>query len=475
MDPFTITALIQAGSGAYRYFKAQKGINELEKQDRRKFMDAAAPLQENKYMQQQRMKYGLTPESRQLALNEQMRQERNLLRTPASGQLRDQIGRTAAASRGTFGLQMAAQDQATRDAYAQQVAQTNRDLVNLDLQDISQANQEYLQQSAAYGQARQDARKTMLGSLQGVGMAALGGYYNTFGGNKTPKVEKPLIKAGEKPYTPAEPSLTKDMTPLELNLGGAPRSKYDTPSFYEMGMPEQTFPTTLPNTIPPPENLSGSLTEGMSPLEMGPSGAPGPYVAPEFPKAKPLGEYNPNETLANLYVDMGPDKHMVKTPSGENIVVPKDVKTVGDLDRFLNPSVQMDNYNPMGMGGRMDQFTTEPQYQGMRPQAMPGGRMSEMYPSPMEYSPSIDLEGLSENKISPYSPMISGIMNSMSTMPADVTYAPTSNFTPALGPALPPYSTIFRPKYMSPSDFVRRNKGFGTGIRGYEGINFRTR
>lgn len=419
MDPLTMMALVQAGSGAYRYARAQKGISDLEAQDRRKFMDASGPLQENKLMSQQRMKYGLRPESRQLALNEQMRQERNLLSTPASGQLRDQLGRTAAATRGQFGLQLSAQDQAIRDAAAQNIMQTNQQLMQLDMQDISQENQEYLQMMGGYGQARQDARKTILGAAQGVMTGAMMGYYDGMGGAKTtaPKTEKPLIKTEEKPYVPADPSLTQKQTPLELNLGGAPRSKYDNADFYAMGeegVPRyQTFPTTPENTIAAPGQMStiDELTGGMSSLQMGPSGPPGPYVAPEFPKAKLAGQYDPYQTMPDLMVDVGPGRHMVQAPSGEQVVVPSSVKTFGDLDNFLNP-----NYNAMGMAGRADQFPRETGYEGMTPQPMlpnklPGitnmsGKLGP-YATPMQYRRRYGrdafLQGLSENRLSPYS------------------------------------------------------------------------
>ena len=54
-----ISSLVQAGYGAYRGIKAQKGLDALAKQRKARFMDAAAPIQQNRQFGLQQMKQGL--------------------------------------------------------------------------------------------------------------------------------------------------------------------------------------------------------------------------------------------------------------------------------------------------------------------------------------------------------------------------------------------------------------------------------
>lgn len=177
MDPLTIaliSGLVQGGVAAYRNVKASKGLAALEKQRLPSYMDAAAPIQENKQMYSQMARTGMGPASLNLARNQFAAGQNALAAAPAGGQLRTQIGRLASANAGGFANQLAAQNEAIRRQGMAGVAQANLGLSGLQQRDVGVALQRRTEAERAYGQAIQDSRREMLGALAGVGTAAIG-------------------------------------------------------------------------------------------------------------------------------------------------------------------------------------------------------------------------------------------------------------------------------------------------------------
>ncbi|NBW34832.1 MAG: hypothetical protein EBR30_07405 [Cytophagia bacterium] len=238
MDPLTIMLIssgIQAGVGAYRNIKASKGLAALQKERMPRYMDAAAPIQENKQMYSQMARTGMGPASLALARNQFAAGQNALSAAPASGQLRTQIGRMASANAGGFANQLAAQNEAIRRQAMGGVAQANLGLSGLQQRDVATDVQRRMQTEQAYGQAIQQSRQDMMGAATGLATGMLGmqnaeanrQMYRDIYGVKQPQLQTP----GQLPYSPLirgafpqpEPTSTltlEDMYGLPKNMGG---------------------------------------------------------------------------------------------------------------------------------------------------------------------------------------------------------------------------------------------------------------
>ena len=163
-----ISAGVDATLTAYRNIKANKGLAELDKQRLPQYMDAAAPIQENKQMYGQMAKFGMGPASLNLAKNTFAAGQNALTAAPGGGQLRTQIGRLASANAGGFANSLAAQNESIRRQGMSGVAQANSQLSGLQQRDIGVGLQRRSEAERAYGQAVQDSRRQLLGTLSGV-------------------------------------------------------------------------------------------------------------------------------------------------------------------------------------------------------------------------------------------------------------------------------------------------------------------
>lgn len=179
MDPLTImliSAGIQGLAAGIRNVRANRGLKELEKQRLPSYMDAAAPIQENKQMYAQMAKTGMGPASLNLAKNQFAASQNALTAAPAGGQLRNQIGRMASVNAGGFANQLAAQNEAIRRQGMSGVAQANLGLSGLQQRDVGVGLQRRMEAERAYGQAIQDSRREMLGAVQSVGTGMIAQY-----------------------------------------------------------------------------------------------------------------------------------------------------------------------------------------------------------------------------------------------------------------------------------------------------------
>lgn len=171
LDPMTMAMIAQAGYGLYRGFKAQQGLRELQKQKMPSRMEAMAPLRENYDLYRQQYRTGMGPGSLNLARQQFGVQQAGLLQTPASGQLRDVMGRVAAANTGQFALNLAAQNEQIRRAGLAGMASANVGMSGLQEREAVDRLQNRLRQEQAYGQAMQQGFSDALGALGGYGMS----------------------------------------------------------------------------------------------------------------------------------------------------------------------------------------------------------------------------------------------------------------------------------------------------------------
>lgn len=248
-----VAAAAQGGYGIYRGVKAQQGLNALSKQRKARFMDAAAPLQENKELYKKQYQGGMGPGSLNLAQNQFGMGQRQLLATPASGQLRDQIGRVASANQGSFALNLAAQNESIRRQGLGGMVGSNEQLSSLQQRDISNDIRQREDMERAYGKAVQDGFGDALGAAGGFAMmqqetnqANLNReLYQQMYGNQNSNLDMNMgSQSGQSltNYTPS--SLNSQFNALPSTMGGMGRFRtpadFNSPAYlnrlpYEMG------------------------------------------------------------------------------------------------------------------------------------------------------------------------------------------------------------------------------------------------
>lgn len=180
-----ISALVQAGYGAYRGIKAQKGLDALAKQRKARFMDAAAPIQQNRQFGLQQMKQGIDPSSRAIAQQSAAAQSAAQYRQATDiggGGMGSAIGRIGALNTSQLGLGLAQQNQAARERGMGMAMGANQQLSSLQQRDISNDIEQRLRQEQAYGTAKQQGYQDVLGAVGGFGQAALA--YDLYGPKK---------------------------------------------------------------------------------------------------------------------------------------------------------------------------------------------------------------------------------------------------------------------------------------------------
>jgi hypothetical protein len=181
--PLAIAAIAQGAYGLYRGLKADSALADLEKKRQARFMDAAAPIQENKQYGQLGYKFGLTPGSKALAENQFASQQRGLLSSPVGAQMRQNIGRVAGASTADFGLRMAGMNEQASQRGLNTIMGANQQLSGLQRADVSQDISDLQAQQKGYGLASQQGKMDVLGAIGGWAMGNLGKNISLFGGN----------------------------------------------------------------------------------------------------------------------------------------------------------------------------------------------------------------------------------------------------------------------------------------------------
>lgn len=273
MTMMLISAGVQAGTGAYRNIKAQRGLNMLERQRLPSYMDAAGPLQQNYTMAARQARMGLSPEAAALARSTAASQSAGQFRAASElsgGQLGSALGRIGAMNTTQLGLQMGVQDQMARERGTQQMMGINRELSGLQQRDIGVGLQRRSEAERGYGQAIQDSRREMIGAASGLATGYLG-YQNA----------------------EANRQLTRDMYGIGgSGNGGGGAANVVTPS---------TFLTQAPGTFPTgrvgPQTFDNYLLSGA------PRGTTQTYntsLSPDFGTNQnqimetPFKAYNPN-------------------------------------------------------------------------------------------------------------------------------------------------------------------------------------
>lgn len=168
-----LIAGLQGVYGLYRGIKATNELNKLASQRIPRYMDAAGPLMQNKALQEQQYRQGLTPATKALMQNQfatgQLAQQRNIQET-SGGQMSNALSRLGALNSNNFALGIGAQNEAAQRQGMQGMIGTNRELSGLEQRDVA-ADKEYrLRKEMAYGTAAQQGFQDVLGALGGYSM-----------------------------------------------------------------------------------------------------------------------------------------------------------------------------------------------------------------------------------------------------------------------------------------------------------------
>jgi hypothetical protein len=237
--PLAIAAIAQGAYGLYRGLKADSALADLEKRRQARFMDAAAPIQENKQYGQLGYKFGLTPGSKALAENQFASQQRGLLSSPVGAQMRQNIGRVAGASTADFGLRMAGMNEQASQRGLNTIMGANQQLSGLQRADVSQDISDLQAQQKGYGLASQQGKMDVLGAIGGWAMGNLGKNISLFRGNGGAAAATSAAKAADLGGAPLG-TITTD------NASFAPGTNISTP----------TSPYSFGNTALSPEAMS---------------------------------------------------------------------------------------------------------------------------------------------------------------------------------------------------------------------------
>jgi hypothetical protein len=169
-----IIAGVQAAYGLYRGFKAKSALDELSQQRRPEFMDAANPLMQNKALQEQQYRQGLTPATRGLYQQQQasaLASQQRAASEMSGGQMSNALSRMSNLNVNNGALQLAAQNEAAQRQGMQGMIGTNRELSGLQQRDVGQKLDYRNQMERGYGQAQQQAFQDVLGA--GTGFAQM--------------------------------------------------------------------------------------------------------------------------------------------------------------------------------------------------------------------------------------------------------------------------------------------------------------
>lgn len=176
MDPVTAMAIAQGAYGIYRGIKAQRGLDELSKQRRARYMDAAGPIQENIRLARTQMQQGMSPiaeaRSRQAFAGTQATAARQAQEL-SGGQMGSAISRLGALQNYRLGSDIAYQDQLARERGQQALMGQNLQISSLQQRDIQQDIRERMMQEQAYGQARQQAIADVFGAGMGAAQSKM--------------------------------------------------------------------------------------------------------------------------------------------------------------------------------------------------------------------------------------------------------------------------------------------------------------
>jgi hypothetical protein len=165
-----ILAGVQLGTSIYRGIKSAQGLIGMKGERRAEFMDAAAPIEENRRLGMAQQARGLSPVATAVAKEGFAQGRAGSYRAAtdlSGGQLSSAISRMGASSNAQFGMGLAAQSQAASERGLGMRMGANQQLSSLQQADVRDKQSNYDRRQAAFGQGVQDAIYSGVGALEG--------------------------------------------------------------------------------------------------------------------------------------------------------------------------------------------------------------------------------------------------------------------------------------------------------------------
>lgn len=222
-----ILAGVQLGTSIYRGIKSAQGLIGMKGERRAEFMDAAAPIEENKRLGMAQQARGLSPVATAVAKEGFAQGRAGSYRAAtdlSGGQLSNAISRMGASSNAQFGMGLAAQSQAASERGLGMRMGANQQLSSLQQADVRDKQSSYDRRQAAFGQGVQDAIYSGVGALEGYATSKMS-MENAEADRQLYRDLNSMPSTTEEEYTP--PAMLGN--PLSLYR------KFGTPSQYKTG------------------------------------------------------------------------------------------------------------------------------------------------------------------------------------------------------------------------------------------------
>jgi hypothetical protein len=165
-----ILAGVQLGTSIYRGIKGAQGLIGMKGEKKAEYMDAAAPIQENRQLGLAQERRGLSPIALATAKEGFGQARAGSYRAAvdtSGGQLSNAISRMGASSNAQFGMGLAAQSQAASERGQSIRMGANQQLSGLQQRQVAEDIGDYNRRQQGFGQAVQDSIYSGVGALEG--------------------------------------------------------------------------------------------------------------------------------------------------------------------------------------------------------------------------------------------------------------------------------------------------------------------
>jgi hypothetical protein len=183
-----ISAGLQAGYGIYQAANSASLLKKLSKQKKARYMDAAAPIQENKAIGERMAKTGLDATTRTIAEQTQASAAAGQYRQftdMSGGQMSSALGRIGAFNTTQLGQQLGAMNQSAIERGRNIQMMANQQISGLQRADVQQDISYRERVESNLGMAKQQGAMNVLGAVGGFAQSQMyGKYLDSLTGNK---------------------------------------------------------------------------------------------------------------------------------------------------------------------------------------------------------------------------------------------------------------------------------------------------
>lgn len=219
-----ISAGLQAGYGIYQAANSASLLKKLSKQKKARYMDAAAPIQENKAIGERMAKTGLDATTRAVAEQTQASAAAGQYRQftdMSGGQMSSALGRIGAFNTSQLGQQLGTMNQSAIERGRNIQMMANQQISGLQRADVQQDISYRERTESNLGMAKQQGIQNVLGAVGGYAQSQMySKYLDSLMGSKNPA-----------PSPTTEP--TTEPTSTDMGPGSVASGNYAQPPAYQ--------------------------------------------------------------------------------------------------------------------------------------------------------------------------------------------------------------------------------------------------